>query len=143
MRIVIDMQGAQTNSLISVIGSFTLKFTEALIRNRGEHEIILVLNGLLSETIEAIRATFDGLLAQENIKVWHIPGPLKAVQSENALRTEVAEMVRESFLASLKPDVIHISSLFEGYLYDVVTSIGSFDTVTPVTVTLLAPPLNL
>lgn len=140
MRIVIDMQGAQTNSLISVIGSFTLKFTEALIRNRGEHEIILVLNGLLSETIEAIRATFDGLLAQENIKVWHIPGPLKEVQSENALRTEVAEMVRESFLASLKPDVIHISSLFEGYLYDVVTSIGSFDTVTPVTVTLLAPP---
>ena len=47
MRIVIDMQGAQTDSRKRGIGRYTLGLAKALLRNRGEHEILLVLNGLL------------------------------------------------------------------------------------------------
>ena len=52
--------------------------------------------------------------------------------------------MREAFLASLMPDVIHVTSLFEGYVDDAVTSIGKFDRQTPVSVSLydLIPLLN-
>ncbi len=143
-RIVIDMQGAQTESRFRGIGRYTLSFTQAVVRNKGEHEIILALSGLFPGTIEPIRAAFNGLLPQENIRVWHAPGPVKECELGNDNRREVAELIREAFLASLQPDVIHITSLFEGYVDNAITSIGCFDTRTPVTAMLydLIPLLN-
>ena len=144
MRIVIDMQGAQTESRFRGIGRYTLSFSQAVVRNRGEHEIILALSGLFPDTIEPIRAAFDGLLPQENIRVWHAPGPVADKQPGNDARREIAELTREAFLASLQPDVIHICSLFDGYVDDAVASIGRFDQNTPVSVALydLIPLLN-
>jgi glycosyltransferase involved in cell wall biosynthesis len=144
MRIVVDMQGAQTESRFRGIGRYTLSFAKAIARNRDKHEVILALNGLLPDTIEPIRAAFDSLLPQENIRVWQAPGPVMEAQSGNNARREVAELIREAFLASLAPDVIHISSLFEGYHDNAVTSIGRFDRFTPVSVSLydLIPLLN-
>lgn len=144
MRIVIDMQGAQTESRFRGIGRYALSFAKAVLRNRGEHEVIIVLSGLFPETIEPIRAAFDGLLPQENIRVLNAPGPVRECEPDNDARRETAELIREAFFASLQPDVIHICSLFEGYVDDAVTSIGRFDTSTPVSVTLydLIPLLN-
>lgn len=144
MRIVIDMQGAQTESRFRGIGRYTLSFAQAIVRNSDEHDIFLALNGLFPETIEPIRAAFDGLLPQENIRVWHTSGPVAEERSDNNARRETAELIREAFLASLQPDIIHISSLFEGYVDDAVTSIGHFDQTTPVSVQLydLIPLLN-
>ena len=136
MRIVIDMQGAQTESRFRGIGRYTLSFAQGIARNRGEHEVFLALSGLFPDTIELIRAAFDGLLPQENIRVWYAPGPVREREPANAWRREVAELIREAFLASLQPDVIHITSLFEGYVDDAVTSIGRFDKNTPVSVSL-------
>jgi glycosyltransferase involved in cell wall biosynthesis len=144
MRIVIDIQGAQTESRFRGIGRYTLSLAQAIARNRGKHELFLALNGLFPETIEPIRAAFDGLLPQENIRVWHAPGPVSEGRSDNNVRRETAEIIREAFLASLQPDIIHISSLFEGYADDAVTSIGRFDQTIPVSVPLydLIPLLN-
>src|SRR5262245_46199581 len=139
MRIVIDMQGAQTESRFRGIGRYTMSFSQAIARLRGEHEIILALNGLFPDTIEPIRAAFGGLLPQENIRVWYAPGPVRECEPGNESRREVAEQIREAFLASLEPDVIHICSLFEGYGDDAVTSIGRFDDTTLVSVTLYDP----
>ncbi|SHE36594.1 Glycosyltransferase involved in cell wall bisynthesis [Desulfacinum infernum DSM 9756] len=136
MRIVIDMQGAQTESRFRGIGRYTMNLAQAVVRNRGDHEVILALNGLLSESIEPIRAAFEGLLPQENIRVWQAPGPVREGTPGNSVRRRTAELIREAFLASLLPDVIHISSLFEGYVDDAVTSIGRFDKRTPVSVSL-------
>ncbi|MGC8736716.1 MAG: glycosyltransferase family 4 protein, partial [Dissulfurimicrobium sp.] len=136
MRIVLDMQGAQTESRFRGIGRYTMSLAKAIARNRGEHEIILALSGLFPETIEPIRAEFDGLLPQENIRVWQAPGPVQECQPGNEWRRKVAEHIREAFLASLRPDIIHVFSLFEGYVDDAVTSIGLFDNTTPVSVTL-------
>lgn len=144
MRIVIDMQGAQTESRFRGIGRYTMSLAQAIVRNRGDHEIILVLNGLFPETVEPIRAEFDGLLSQNNIRIWYMPGPVRECDSGNVLRHNVAELIREAFIASLQPDVVHISSLFDGYYDDAVTSIGRFDQSTLVTVSLydLIPLMN-
>lgn len=144
MRIVIDMQGAQNESRFRGIGRYTLAFAQAVVKNRGEHEVILALSDFFPETIETIRTAFHGLLPQENICVWSAPGPVKVAHPDNGPRRETAELIREAFLASLQPDVIHISSLFEGYEDDAIISIGRFDTQTPVSVSLydLIPLLN-
>lgn len=144
MRIVIDMQGAQTESRFRGIGRYTMAFAEAVARNRGKHEIILALNGLLPESIEPIRAAFECLIPQENILVWYAPGPVRDEDPNNKGRREVAELVRNAFLASLSPDVLHVSSLFEGYVDDAVTSINEFGRRTLVSVILydLIPLLN-
>lgn len=136
MRIVLDMQGIQTESRFRGIGRYAMSFAQAVTRNRGEHEVILALSGLFPHTIEPIRAAFEGLLPQENIRVWHTPGPVAESQPGNETRREIAELIREAFLANLQPDVIHICSLFEGHIDDAVTSIGKFDQNTPVSVTL-------
>jgi len=130
------MQGAQTASRHRGIGRYTLSLAQAVARNRGDHEVILALNGLFPDSIETIRTAFDGLLHQENIRVWSSPGPVREYQSGFEWRREVAERTREAFLASLRPDVVHVSSLFEGYVDDAVTSIGVFATHLPTVVTL-------
>lgn len=144
MRIVIDMQGAQTESRFRGIGRYTMSFVRAIARNRGEHEILLAVSALFPETIEPIRAALDGLVPQENIRIWHAPGPVREAEYANHARRDVAESLREAFLASLRPDLVHIPSLFEGYIDDAVVSIGRFDRDTPVSVTLhdLIPLLN-
>ena len=68
---------------------------------------------------------FDSILPQDNIRVWLAPGPV-GVDTGNALRRQIAERIREAFLASLAPDMVHVSSLFEGFGDDAVTSIGVF-----------------
>jgi glycosyltransferase involved in cell wall biosynthesis len=136
MRIIIDLQGAQTDSCFRGMGRYTLSLAQAIVRHRGEHEVKLALNGLFPNTIEPIRAAFNGLLPQENIRIWQAPGPVQEIHPGNETRREAAELIREAFLASLEPDVIHISSLFEGYVDDAVTGIGQFDRSTPVSVSL-------
>lgn len=134
MRLVIDMQGTQTNSRFRGIGRFTLAWVKALIRNRGEHEIYLALNGAFGETIDSIRAEFKGLLPRENLRVWSGPGPVRPVDPTNFRRLKTAEYIREAFLASLQPDIIVLPSLFEGWVEEAVVSIGVFDRETPVAV---------
>lgn len=136
MRLVIDLQGAQGSNRQRGIGRYTLSLTKAILRNRGKHEVILALNGLFLESIESIRAEFDGLLPQEQICVWYVPESVCSLDSGNGWRRKSAELVRESFLASLNPDVVLVTSLFEGLIDDVVTSIGTLSLNVPTAVIL-------
>ncbi len=124
MRIVIDLQGAQTASRHRGIGRYSLALALAMVKRRQAHEVLIVLNGMFPEIIEPIRAAFWGLLPQENIRVWFAPGPVAHINPDNAWRGRVAEVLRADFIASLKPDVIHITSMIEGYDDDAVHSIG-------------------
>ncbi|MEY2340574.1 glycosyltransferase [Acidithiobacillus sp. IBUN Pt1247-S3] len=136
MRIVIDMQGVQAENRLRGIGRFTMALAQAVVRNRGEHEVIVALSGMFPDTIEPIRAAFDGLLSRDNIRVWIAPGPLASVDSSNGWRRQTAELLREAFLASLRPDIILVTSLFEGFWDDAVTSIGLLTGNIPVAVIL-------
>lgn len=144
VRIVLDLQGAQSVSRFRGIGRYTLSLALAVARNRGEHEIIIALNGLLPDTIEPIRAAFGDLLPQENIRVWYAPGPVSACEPGNTWRREAAERVREAYLAGLRPDAVHVSSLFEGLDDNALTSIGKLSRKITTAVTLydLIPLIN-
>jgi glycosyltransferase involved in cell wall biosynthesis len=132
MRIVIDLQPMQSESRYRGIGRYSLSLAKAIVRNRGDHEIIIVLNGLIPDSIEPIRTEFENLLPQENIRIWCAFGPIKKAESGNEGRHEAAELIREAFISSLQPDVVLITGLFEGYVDDAVSTIGCFDKKTPV-----------
>ncbi len=134
MKIVIDMQGAQTDSRYRGIGRYTISLVQALVRNRGQHDIVLVLNGLFEETLDPIQKAFNNILPSENIVVWSAPGPVGIHDPENQGWHEIAAILREAFIASLSPDVVLISSFFEGYIDNAVTSLRQFDVATPVCV---------
>jgi hypothetical protein len=95
MLIVIDMQGAQTESRFRGIGRYSLSLALAIARQSGAHEIILALNGLFSETIQPIREAFYGVLPQNNILVWDGVGPTRETNPDNRLRREASERLRE------------------------------------------------
>jgi len=125
MRIVIDMQGAQTaGSRHRGIGRYTLAMAQAIARLRGEHDVVLALNAAFPDSIAPIRQAFEPLLPAEKVRVWRSPTPANALDAGNAARRRIGEWIREAFLAELEPDVIVVSSLFEGLGDDAVASIG-------------------
>ncbi|MGH2424518.1 glycosyltransferase [Pseudomonas canadensis] len=131
MRIVIDLQGAQAENRHRGIGRYALSVAQAIVRNRSDHEVLLVLNGSFPETIEPVRAAFEGLLPQANIHVWQAVGPLSHIDSTNSWRRKSAELVREAFIAQLDPSIVLVTSVFEGLVDDAVTSVGTLSRAIP------------
>jgi len=145
MRIIIDMQGAQTGgSRHRGIGRYTLSLVRAIIRQRGTHEVVLALNGAYPDAVAWLRGEFAGLLPHDHVRVWQAPGPVDRLTPANTWRRESAELLREAFLASLEPDVVLVTSLFEGPGDDAVTSVGMLDQSVPTAVILydLIPLIN-
>ncbi|HKV44986.1 MAG TPA: glycosyltransferase [bacterium] len=142
MRIVIDLQGAQTESRYRGIGRYSLALAVAMARQAAGHELFLTLNLAFPETIESIRERFRGLIPPEHVLVWRAPGPAAMADDAKRRHTLAGEMVRAHALSRLKPDIVHISSLFERG--DAITSASRFRIGMPFAVTLydLIPYLN-
>lgn len=134
MRIIIDLQACQAVSMHRGIGRYSMALALAMARRAGlaGHELQLVLNGRFDASVTAIRAAFDGLLPASQIKLFDLPAPVAEYDRANGWRVRAAEQLREHYLASLKPDVVHVASLFEGLGDDAVASCspgdGRFDT---------------
>jgi glycosyltransferase involved in cell wall biosynthesis len=126
MRILIDMQGAQSESRFRGIGRYSLALALGIARNAQDHEVWLALNGALQPSIMDLRHAFAGLVPPERIRVFDIPGPVAEIDADNVPRCRAAELLREQFIAQLAPDVVLITSLFEGYIDDAVVSVGRF-----------------
>ncbi|ARU49523.1 glycosyltransferase [Sulfurospirillum diekertiae] len=132
MRIVIDLQGAQSiGSRNRGIGRYSLSLTKAIISNCANHEILVVLSGLFPDTIIPLRNELEGLLSQKNILVWDAPQNVSYIDKLNDVRRESAEYIRESFLATLNPDMVLVTSMFEGLVDDAVSSVGLIDRKIP------------
>jgi glycosyltransferase involved in cell wall biosynthesis len=126
MRIVIDLQGAQSESRFRGIGRYSLALALGVARNAGQHEVWLLLNGALADAIAELRAAFAGLVPPERICVFDVAGPLAELHPDNSARTRAAELLREYAIAQLRPDAVLVTSLFEGFVDDAVVSVGGF-----------------
>jgi hypothetical protein len=65
--IVIGLHGAQIKSRFSGIGCSTLSLAKAIIRNSGEYDVLVTINGLLLEPSSLICAAIDDRLSPD----WH------------------------------------------------------------------------
>ncbi|MDN4035470.1 glycosyltransferase [Massilia sp. YIM B02443] len=126
MRIVIDLQGAQSESRFRGIGRYSLALALGVARNAGRHEVWLLLNGALGGAIDDLRQAFAGLVPPERIRVFDGAGHSAEAYAGNSPRARAGELLREYALAQLRPDAVLVTSLFEGFVDDSLVSIGRF-----------------
>jgi glycosyltransferase involved in cell wall biosynthesis/ADP-heptose:LPS heptosyltransferase len=131
MHILIDLQGAQTGSRHRGIGRYTLAIAKAIVRNGGVHRITVLLNDSFGDTAGQLRRELSGLLPEDEFVSFSIPRPVEGLIPDNDFRREAAELLREWAIARISPDVVLVTSLFEGALDDGVTSIGRLDSGVP------------
>jgi glycosyltransferase involved in cell wall biosynthesis len=121
------MQGAQTSgSRFRGIGVYTTNFVKALLKNNNQHEIILLLSDRFPEAISCIRKEFASYIDNKNIVVMPICENVKYIEPNSHTLRKTSEIIREAFIDSLNPDVVLITSLFEGFIDDAVTGIGVY-----------------
>jgi len=113
MKIVVDLQGAQNESRHRGIGRYALAFVKALIRNKGAHEVVVLLSDLFPESLAYAQDALGEQRAHCMIKIWSGIGPTDLRKPENHWRKDVSELLREAFIAELNPDVLIISSLLD------------------------------
>ena len=123
MRILLDLQACQASSMHRGIGRYSMALALAMARNIGGHDLRIVLNQDYPDSVATIRQAFDALLPQSHITTFVAPVPAGEVDPRNAWRIGAAERIREHYLASLRPDVVHIASLFEGLGDNVIASV--------------------
>jgi glycosyltransferase involved in cell wall biosynthesis len=105
---------------------------QAMLRQAGGHELHVAVNNHFPDSVPHLRRVLDPLMPQSHISGYTLPAQIWEHQPLNHWRGRAAEQLREHYLASLKPDVVHLSSLFEGLGEDASTSVlhgrGNFDT---------------
>jgi len=145
MRVVIDLQGAQTESRFRGIGRYSTSLAQAMARNAGDHEIWVAVNGAFPDGITGIHAALEGLVPRQRIRQFNTFRAVGYPDRGHAWTRNASELMWEAFIEGLQPDFVHVSSLFEGAQGGAVTSIGRLPGVrTPAAVTLydLIPLLN-
>ncbi len=133
MRLVIDLQGAQSDSRNRGIGRYSRALAMAMAEQAGPHEVMLALNGNFRDAAEELRDAFAPVLPPGQIRAWHGPGRQTSWKAADRDRRRAAERIRAAFLASLRPDVLLVASAFEGYGDDAVTAFPP-DVAPPLTV---------
>jgi len=143
VRLVFDIQSLQSASRLRGIGRYTSSLISAILEEGPANEIVLLLNGSLGDA-DAVIADLRPQLPGVEFAVCHLPGPTAAYDPAHARRESLAELIREAFIAELRPDLLHVFSVLEGYEDNVVVSIGRSVAAYPVTATFydLIPLLN-
>lgn len=126
MRIVIDLQSCQSGSRHGGIGRYSMNLVQAMARNAGSHDLHIMLSDLMPDGISEIYRSLDTLIPKRNMHYFRGLGPVAEQIPENRFRARAAELIRENYIFSLQPDIVHLTSLFEGLGDDVTTSVGRF-----------------
>jgi len=109
MRIVIDFQGAQGASRGRGIGRYSSNFTDALLHAKHDHEVLVVINAALSESVPEILDHFVQSFPSATLKIW------EPMSGNSKLDKELSKELRIQFIDSLAPDLVLVTSLFEGH----------------------------
>ena len=116
MRILIDLQGAQSISRHRGIGRYSLSLALAIAKDyHPKHDVVILLNAMLPDAVQSIREAFHSILPSSSIKVWQGCGPVNHSDTSNTSRIKASSTLRESYIAMLHPDIILITSAIEGY----------------------------
>lgn len=113
MRILVDLQALQSSLNAGKSGSSDIAFVTNLLKHKSNNEVYLILSSQFPHTLEVLRREFEGLVSQDNIKIWYAPGPISSVNALNGTRRKIAQVIYSAFIKSFNPDVLHFLSLTE------------------------------
>lgn len=136
MQIVLDLQACQTEHGDRAISRHAMSFTRALATHAGSHDLKIILNGQLGSSIMPLRAALADVVPREDFRIFTFAGPVAENRAGNAWRMRAAELLRENYLATLKPDIVHLSNVMDGLVDDAVSSINQLSPYCDTTATL-------
>jgi len=123
MRIVIDLQGIQSASRYRGIGRYTYSLVSKMLLKLKDQDVWIVFNENFPDTLQNIREDFQRLIPKEKIVFYKTPTPISQSHEKNIKRANISNLIREQFISQLAPDVLFITSLFEGFHDNSTTSI--------------------
>jgi glycosyltransferase involved in cell wall biosynthesis len=135
MKIAIDLQCCQSGSRYGGIGRYSIELAKAMVRRGSDHSFVIVISDANPEGAAYVRAAFVDLLPPDAIRTFTIPKKVSELTNP-ASKVRAAELIREQFFAELQPDIVHLTSLFEGLLEDNITSVGQVFAASRTAVTL-------
>ncbi len=124
MKILLDLQGAQSESRYRGIGRLSRALAGAIVDQARQHDIHLLLNLRLHDNLEELIEEFGKKVRKENIHLLNSLNRVSEQNQENSWRARAAGLIRESLIKRLDIDICHVNSLFEGYIDDTVTSVN-------------------
>lgn len=123
MRFLIDLQALQSGSNASRgIGRYSRALIDGMLRNAPEDEFILLLNGMIGEDNDRMRREFAQKWSNVRFRVWTSASPSGFLAPPDF--REAAEAIREAVIEDCAPDIVLVTSLFEGLGEDAVTTVG-------------------
>ena len=121
MRIAIDIQGLQSlGSRTRGIGRYSYEIVINMLDHFPENEYFLIANAALLD----ISSDFQRYTSNKNINYinWYSPAPLDYI-SKNETFFTIARYLRSYTFMRTFPDVVLITSFFEGFTEDCLTDI--------------------
>jgi glycosyltransferase involved in cell wall biosynthesis len=136
VKLFLDLQAIQGASSLRGIGRYAEALAKAILRNAEGWEIWLGLSDRMPIPWERIEHLRGDRIPADQVVTIALPASTAEVVPSNKIRARAAEWIREVRIADLRPDVVFLSSLFEGYVEDHTTSIGAFESGLNTAVTL-------
>lgn len=120
MKIVLDMQGAQTLSYRRGIGRNTRDLTRAFLEVASRHEVHLAFSSPLELATDGLLAEFRERLPPDRIHYLRLPFDTAAFSPVNDWRRPAASRLMRMQLDALDADWVWHTSVFEGHSEDAV-----------------------
>lgn len=118
MRILIDLQACQgKGSRKRGIGRYSHSLAKTISQLRDTNEVRLALSGICVEEAAEIEDLFSDILPKQFISRYYYPEYPVVNQNPTPMQlfqSEIGQVLIQQHYASLQPDVLHISSVFEG-----------------------------
>jgi glycosyltransferase involved in cell wall biosynthesis len=123
MRIVVEFYISNNDNNSCFVSPYAKSLAKAIIRNSGVHEVILALSARQPEMVDLIRDEFCEILSHEHIRVLDLYSLMNCHEEKPGWCEESAKDIRESFLSSLRPDLVYITGLLNDYGHSAIVSV--------------------
>lgn len=121
MKLVLDLQGAQSQSRHRGIGRYTLALSRAFLeRAAPQHDIRLLFNTRFDVPIDSLIATLGQHAQPERRVMIDVPEGVRAHPDGNAWLRKAAARVMQHAIEGQNADIVWYSSPFEGCIDDAV-----------------------
>jgi glycosyltransferase involved in cell wall biosynthesis len=119
MRLVIDLQVCQGAARNRGMGRYSLDLAKAMASNSRGHEVIVAGSSAYPSEFIELRDHFKGILSSDSFASSSVP-PGCSVSANRPWKTKASQLWHKTFLKSLNPDIVHVSSVFSGFNDDVI-----------------------
>lgn len=121
MNLLMDLQGAQSQSRHRGIGRYTLALTHAFLqRTVYKHNVQLLFNARFSEATDMLVASLGEYASPEHRLVLEVPSGIRAQPGGNVWLRQASARVMRYAIDGTDADIVWHSSVLEGYNDDAV-----------------------